>query len=62
MSQIYKSTKPCCLCRSTEKTVEAKLPELQGVVCLDCLYERLEEKPAKNTKKKVSHASSEAGG
>jgi len=52
MAQIFKSTKPCCLCHKTEKTVLARLPDLTGVLCIECLYPRLEDKPKKVKKAK----------
>ena len=52
MAQVFKSNKPCALCKSTELTFEAKVPDLQGILCAKCLHERVEEKKAKKKAEK----------
>ena len=50
MSSVFKSDKPCALCKSTELTFQAKTPELAGVLCAKCLHEKVEEKKEKKSK------------
>jgi hypothetical protein len=52
MANVFRSAKPCFLCRSKEKTVEVKLKDdtFSGVLCLEHLYKYLEEKPKKPNK------------
>ena len=47
MATVFTSKKPCALCKSTQMTFEAKVPDLQGILCARCLYERAGEKPPK---------------
>ena len=44
---LCKSTKSCFLCQTTEKTADVKFKDgsFAGTLCMNHLYERLEEKP-----------------
>ncbi len=55
---LGKSAKPCFLCQMTERTADVKFKDgsFTGTLCMEHLYERLQEK----SKVKKSHASSEA--
>jgi len=47
MSQVFKSTKPCFVCKKQEKTVHVRSGDVNVPLCLEHLYDRLEEKPVK---------------
>ena len=50
---LGESNKPCFLCRTTERTADVKFRDgsFAGTLCMDHLYERLEEKPKVKAKK-----------
>jgi len=47
MATVFKSSKPCFVCKKPEKTVQVKSGEVTVPLCLEHMYERLEEKPKK---------------
>jgi len=53
MSQVFKSSKPCFVCKRQEKTVLLRSGEVNVPLCLEHMYERLEEKPKKDKKPKA---------
>jgi hypothetical protein len=54
MATVFVSQKPCALCESTELTFEAKVPNLQGVLCAKCLHKKAGTRPPKKPKKSKS--------
>ena len=47
MSTVFKSNKPCFICKKPEKTVQVKSGEVNVPLCLEHLYDQLTEKPKK---------------
>ena len=47
MAQVFKSKEPCFVCDKTEQTVLVKTKEVSVPLCLEHMYEKLEEKPKK---------------
>jgi hypothetical protein len=47
MATVYRSTKPCFVCKKQEKTVLVRNGEVNVPLCLDHLYEQLIDKPKK---------------
>ena len=52
MATVFKSNKPCFICKKPEKTVQVKNGDDNVPLCLEHMYERIEEKPKKKAKKK----------
>jgi hypothetical protein len=47
VATVFKSQKPCFVCKKQEKTVQVRSGEVTVPLCLEHMYERLEEKPKK---------------
>ena len=49
---LGRSGKPCFLCQTTDRTAEVKFKDgsFAGTLCMDHLYERLEDKSKTNVK------------
>jgi len=54
MATVFRSTKPCYICKKAEKTVQLKNADGDVPLCLEHFYERVEVKPKskKKTEKK----------
>ena len=51
MATVFKSKEPCFVCQKREQTVQVKIKEVSVPLCLEHMYEKLEEKPKKSGKK-----------
>lgn len=57
----YRSDEPCFKCDKKQKTVEVTLKDFKGVLCMDCLYEKIPSKPKKEEKKSDAHGEGSGG-
>ena len=52
MAIVFKSSRPCYICRNAEKTVQLKNADGDVPLCLEHFYERVEVKQKMKAKKK----------